>query len=359
MPELDTLRGFAILLAFLYHGLFWTLPQDRLTPSATQFSSLFRGGWIGVQLFFVLSGFLITSGLLDAAGKPRYFRTFYFRRALRILPVFLLLVALLIATGMIGWKFALASIAFTANLSPLLGIAMQYPPLWSLAVEEHFYAFWPLIVHRLAPRTIAIASGALFLASPAIRGFAFAGGFTHNMAFYTWFNIDGLALGALLAVLARTISRRAFTITGAISLLCGIGGAAALIALGQWSRTSLGGSAFLLTALYSIFGGLLALSLIVGSSPRHALVRIPVLQRLGAISYGLYLVHVFCFTTFDRVAGVPSAMTTRFVLLRFALAGGAAIVLASLSRTYFENYFLAMKNRERALLDGALDHQVA
>src|SRR4051812_24673193 len=119
MPELDTLRGVAILLVVLYHGLFWSLQDDRLTSSARQIGLLFRGGWCGVQLFFVLSGFLITGILIDAKGRPHYFRTFYLRRALRILPALFLFIAILIVTRAVTWTFALLSIAFLANVAPL------------------------------------------------------------------------------------------------------------------------------------------------------------------------------------------------------------------------------------------------
>jgi peptidoglycan/LPS O-acetylase OafA/YrhL len=202
---------------------------------------------------------------------------------------------------------------------------------------------------------VAVASSALFVAAPLVRGFAFTNGLAGGLPFYTWFNIDGLAIGALLAVLARTISRRAFARTGMIMLAAGLAGGAAMFILGQWSRKSPGGAAFQSTALYAIFAGTLTLSLIIGSSPRRALVRIPLLQSLGYISYGLYLVHYLCFTTFDRLADKGNVMSLGFVLVRFTVAGGAAIAFAVLSRIYFENYFLAMKNRKPPLLE----HQIA
>ena len=101
-------------------------------------------GGVGVNLFFVLSGFLITGILVNSRSNPDYYRRFYTRRALRILPAFYATLLLLMLGGWIGWRFFLASILFLANSANLVGVAIQYGPLWSLAVEEHFYMFWPL-----------------------------------------------------------------------------------------------------------------------------------------------------------------------------------------------------------------------
>lgn len=88
MPELDSLRGVAILLVVFYYGFFWSNGLAGLSGAAKLFVSLTRFGWLGVNLFFVLSGFLITGILIDSRAKKHYFRRFYVRRALRILPAF-------------------------------------------------------------------------------------------------------------------------------------------------------------------------------------------------------------------------------------------------------------------------------
>ena len=88
MPELDSVRGVAILAVVFYHGFFWSNNLAGLSGVARHFVSLTRFGWLGVHLFFVLSGFLITGILEDSKSAPRYFKRFYWRRALRILPAF-------------------------------------------------------------------------------------------------------------------------------------------------------------------------------------------------------------------------------------------------------------------------------
>ncbi len=345
MPELDTLRGVAILLAFTYHGMYWTVPQDKLTSSARFVSSAFRGGWSGVQLFFVLSGFLITGILFDSIGQTRYFRTFYWRRALRILPAFTLTIALLVILGLVSWKFTLLSVVFLANVSPLMGVPMQYPVLWSLAVEEHFYALWPAIVYRISARTVAIISATLIIVQPLFRGLAFSGGYSEGLSFYTWFNLDGLALGALLAFLGRTASRKTFRSVGIVASTLGVSATITLTLNHLWSRTTLWGAAFQSTVIYLMFGGLLVSFLVVGSSSRREIVNVRILQWFGYISYGLYLIHLLCFDLYDRLNHWGTPHDVASISVRFAVAGGISIAAAALSRTLFENRFLALKDR--------------
>jgi peptidoglycan/LPS O-acetylase OafA/YrhL len=349
MPELDTLRGLAVLLVFLYHGLFWSLPPAAMTANARTLTALFRYGWSGVQLFFVLSGFLITGILIQSKDAERYYRTFYVRRALRILPAFLLLVATLLVTRAITWRYALVSTAFVANLSPLFGVPMGYPPLWSLAVEEQFYAVWPAAVRRISIRLVAITAAVVFLASPALRAWAFSHGRGGEIYYYSWFNLDGLALGAILAVIARG-SRRMFARTAAACVVLGflIAVASAIAHADVTTRLTLAGAVFQSTLLYLIYGTVVALALLAGSSRGRGFVSVAPLRWLGYISYGLYLVHVACFGLFDRITGAMNVAHPpygiAFVALRFAIAGSAAIVIATISRRYYEEFFLSMKD---------------
>jgi peptidoglycan/LPS O-acetylase OafA/YrhL len=241
------------------------------------------------------------------------------------------------------------STAFAANLSPLFGIAMEYPPLWSLAVEEHFYTVWPALVRRLTTRTIALTAVALVLASPAIRAWAFSHHYRSGIYFYSWFNIDGLATGALLAVLARHGRRVVWTATIAfVAVAVVLLTAAFMVHADITTRETLAGAALQSTILYLSYGALVSLVLLAGSSRLRGFVRIALLQWLGYISYGLYLVHVACFGLFDQiksrigVAGPPYGVG--FVLLRFAVGGGIAIGIAALSRRYYEGYFLSLKS---------------
>jgi len=176
MPELDTLRGVAILAVVFYHG-FSQCDTTGLPGIVRAFFAASRFGWLGVNLFFVLSGFLITGILLDSKGTPRYYKSFYVRRALRILPAYLLLLLLLlllprigVVDGRISWSFVGLSLIYLSNVTNFFGVAMQYGPLWSLAVEEQFYLLWPAAVRNLSRRALAFCAVAVFLGCPFFAG---------------------------------------------------------------------------------------------------------------------------------------------------------------------------------------------
>src|SRR5277367_2162254 len=104
MPELDTVRGIAILMVFLFHSFEDFTPSGLSVPGWERLLlSAASLGWTGVNLFFVLSGFLITGILMDSANRPRYYSRFYSRRALRILPAYYLLIAVLVLLGRLGF----------------------------------------------------------------------------------------------------------------------------------------------------------------------------------------------------------------------------------------------------------------
>jgi peptidoglycan/LPS O-acetylase OafA/YrhL len=154
MPELDTIRGIAVLLVVFFHGFGFRYGLQGLSGFPKLFVAATLPGWMGVNLFFVLSGFLITGILLDTKSRADYYRRFYVRRALRILPLYyavLLLLAILTRTGWVNrqasWAYLSLSFFYLSNVTELFGVLSQYTVLWSLAVEEHFYLLWPAAVH--------------------------------------------------------------------------------------------------------------------------------------------------------------------------------------------------------------------
>src|SRR2546430_922861 len=203
MPELDSVRGIAILAVVFYHGFFWSNNLAGLSGVARHFVSLTRFGWLGVQLFFVLSGFLITGILEDAKSAPRYFKRFYWRRALRILPAFYGTLLLLYFLPGQNKSYLLLSFVYLSNLAPILHIRDTYPMLWSLAAEEHFYFVWPLLVWFLSRRLLLLVASLLFLLSPMLRALAFHDPLPQGFSGFTWLVSDGFASGAILALLIR------------------------------------------------------------------------------------------------------------------------------------------------------------
>ena len=169
MPELDSLRGVAILAVVFYHGLYWSAVDVPLRGLASWLRLLSRAGWTGVNLFFVLSGFLITGILLDTRDRPDFYRRFYARRALRILPACYATLAILWVAGISTPAFVGLGCVFLSNVSPLLGVPMSYGPLWSLSVEEHFYLLWPTLVRRLGMRLISAAAALIIVLEPLAR----------------------------------------------------------------------------------------------------------------------------------------------------------------------------------------------
>src|SRR5579863_5611373 len=202
MPELDLLRGLAILLVLFHHGFYWS----GVTGSGTvtnAFIAITRKGWLGVNLFFVLSGFLITGILVDSRCKEGYFRKFYARRALRILPAYYGTLLVLLVTGLKPLSFLVLSVFYLSNVTPLFGVAQSYPVLWSLAVEEHFYLLWPTIVRRFSVRRVEQIAIAVVCIVPALRLASFLLNWRTGLRNYTWLVADGLAMGAWLAIRVR------------------------------------------------------------------------------------------------------------------------------------------------------------
>ena len=342
MPELDSVRGIAVLMVLFLHGVAWPLNAALSRPGKWLLSISQHGG-AGVNLFFVLSGFLITGILLDGKSKTDYYRRFYTRRALRILPALCATLLVLFIGGWINWRFALVSLAFLANTAPLLGVPLQYGPLWSLAVEEHFYMLWPALVRRFSSTWQVILLVSIILFSPVLRAIAFAhlrepyGG----RPLYTWFNLDGLALGAILAIWLRHPSFRRVHLSRVALPIFMTG-----VALYAWSVGRPQASAtFADTACAIASVGFLSCMLLVGTSKWSALVDIPILKFLGVISYGLYLIHVLAFRVTEILLShfpmlVAAEKPTLAMLLRFVGGSSLAIAAAFTSRRFLEEHFL-------------------
>lgn len=350
MPELDTLRGIAVLSVLLLHGFYWQYGNLSFTPAAKAFMALTQPGWLGVNLFFVLSGFLITGILLDSKDRPNYYRRFYTRRALRILPPYYALLVLLLVLRSSSLAFVGLSFVYLANMTTFFGVACDYGPLWSLAVEEHFYILWPAVVRRVTMRRLAWISASIVVLVPILRAIAFSLG-KGGLDWYTWFVADGLAAGSLLAILLRTpvtrpqVRKLCWLLLGSSLLVTAVGQP-----FGIAARNRLLGAGLQWTVINVFFAGFLLLFLLAGSSTARRYVNFSALRFLGYISYGLYLDHLLAFRIYDRICRhylpqfIPSSGHFGLVLLRFALAGGGAIAAAYLSRRFFEERFLRLKD---------------
>jgi peptidoglycan/LPS O-acetylase OafA/YrhL len=323
LPELDGLRGLAILWVVLYHC------HPRLEGTWIYYASLW--GWAGVVLFFALSGFLITSILLTTRDKPRYFHNFHARRALRIWPVYILVlvVVYLNAPWFIGpsvWdaiKTApwLAYIFFVQNLFHLvLPPALQ--PTWALAIEEQYYFVWAPAARWLRrPWMLGAALGCMLVTSPLLR----SGHHAWLTPTHTLIHLDGIALGSLIALGMHTLrlSQRTWLWMGLGSIVAGF-----------WATATIaGGTAYLDSALAVGFAGMV-LALIASANSRnpiHAALRSGPLAFYGRISYGLYMIHISIFIYFGwfdlRMDRYGIAGNLAVVAFRLVASSAAAAVL--------------------------------
>ncbi|MGB7599831.1 MAG: acyltransferase [Candidatus Sulfotelmatobacter sp.] len=356
MPELDSVRGVAVLMVLFYHGFATRQDPDAFTGLAKLFVRSLSLGWTGVNLFFALSGFLITGILLDSKDHPQYYRRFYLRRALRILPAYYALLVLLAWLGRFGMQGENISFAFLglsaiylANVTVFFGVPMQFPVLWSLAVEEHFYLIWPTAVRNMSRRAIGIVAVVIAVASTLARVIAWSMG-RDFFAHYTWMVADGLALGSLLAVLMRgPLGTR----KGLLWILLSVSAAGlAPVLVDFLIHRPLAGGSLHITAVNLLSMAAIAGSLLLGTSAWRGLVQHRILTFFGEISYGLYLIHMLVFNLFDNLQHqffprVPSFKGHFDVMtVRFLISGSIAILLALLSRRYFEQRFLRLKDRD-------------
>ncbi len=347
MSGLDALRGIAVLSVFFRHAFSNVITPD-LPPGLRLLLTTFRFGWLGVDLFFVLSGFLITGILLDTRHRPDYYRNFYTRRALRILPLYLAVLVLIRLTLHVRWSYLAFCLFFLANLVEDRGYVI-YNPLWSLAVEEQFYLLWPTLVRRLHLRTLTTLCLVSIVLSPILRYLA-----TFlplgNPYDATWLITDALSLGALLAIFLRSRHATHRNTTRLATLLLTLAVALGIVAipLHLFSRTTRGGTALQTEPFLFFFGFLLLAALHLGDNSTLLRLTLP-LRFYGYIAYGLYLLHQLGFMACDTLLfhyhRLPPQPTAEFLLLRCGIVFTASTLVCLASRRYFEDFFLRFKDR--------------
>jgi peptidoglycan/LPS O-acetylase OafA/YrhL len=368
IPELDGLRGLAILMVVLGH---YVGSADRGTFGfwVHCFLGGFNAGWSGVDLFFVLSGFLIGGILLGARDAPHYFRTFYMRRVCRILPIYylwILVYALLVVNA--PWLppgpyqvaprdllqvpiqlFFLRNI-FIGNM-PLFALSW-FLVTWSLSVEEQFYLVAPPVIRSLSIRHLVIALAGTVTCAPLLRlaliHYRFSRGL--SMAYIlTPCRADALAWGILLAIAWRSQDFRAYLETHRaqlrfILLFLFIG----VFVLIPWFARPFGLVTLTigLSWLAVFYSCLLLVTLSQTQSWIAGVTRWQSLRELGKISYCVYLLHF----AFNRLAhrillhDDPEIYNLNGVMVSL-LALWLTLAVASLSWRYFEKPLLRLGHR--------------
>jgi peptidoglycan/LPS O-acetylase OafA/YrhL len=294
---LDGIRGFALLMVFAYHALTNTI--QPVSPASRLLHRAVMTGWIGVDLFFVLSGFLITTILMDARPAENYFKVFYIRRGLRIFPLYY---AVLIATVLAQHSHIQYKIQFFfwLNLSNLtvithLGTIGPLQHFWSLAIEEQFYLVWPSAVRWIRTRMLAYLCAAIILGLFIVRNLppilALDVRWPELIYRFTLFRVDTLCAGALLAILAKywpNLSRY----RGKMRILCVCAGCVFLAVGFGREHSAPSVSRFGYTALVVCFTSLVALALYPGSIIARIFSN-AFLRKTGKYSYCFYLLHPF------------------------------------------------------------------
>ena len=366
IPELDGVRGIAILLIIVVHFGDYTQTNQNVSEQAVR--AVMGFGWTGVDLFFVLSGCLITGILLDAKSSPTYFRSFYARRALRILPLYYAAVALFFffalplahalhrglgihSSEQTWFWFYLANWRIGFNeyaVEPL-------SHFWSLAIEEQFYLVWPVVVLlvselRLVYVCAGVIAGALVLRSlPPML--ALHAQYPELLYSLTPFRIDALAFGALVTLVARRETwRQRAQLWLPAAFVAGIAAIASVMIAARSVRpfsTPMGRFGFSAVDLTCACIVYYALTKTASPDPITRLLRTAPLRSLGKYSYAIYVIHwpISLYLTdlfqarFQRVGALPAAF--------LCIAAGLIIsyFLALISWNLFEKHFLQLQKR--------------
>jgi len=355
LPALDGLRGIAVSLVVVSHFPTVVSPDPAfvdVTPWVLVNQALSRG-FLGVDLFFVISGFLITSLLLKPVDSsvPHRLRSFYARRALRLLPALLVLLA---ASSIIAawenfpsdkqWRSTWRALLFVSNIDPegvFLRTQADIGHLWSLAVEEQFYLVWPLVVLVLGLRRArpAVQINVAIVAIIAVTIHRFSmwnGGLEWLFAYQrTDTRIDTILMGCLAAFVYRTGRPGQKTVATS----------AAVAAVAIWPLAHAYAnvrSDFLYIGGFTLIAGMFALVVLWCAGDSASDVRILTsgpLPAIGKVSYGLYLYHLLVFRVFERHVTFGSDWT------RIGLAIAVSAVVSVLSWTFVEQPFLRLKDQ--------------
>jgi peptidoglycan/LPS O-acetylase OafA/YrhL len=314
--RLDGLRGVAILLVIYSHGGL-RFPTDG--PFGALYLASVKMGWSGVDLFFVLSGFLITGILVRTRDAPRFFHTFYARRTLRIFPVYYAWLAFILLAAPAMHAFARFDFSggvdfsalwywtYTSNVGFVFAGGFPHTLLaltWSLAIEEQFYLLWPLAVKRLGESGLWRACIACIVLAPLLRGaWLWLGGIPLGAFVLTPCRMDCLAVGAAIAIMAQKPAGIARLQAWAPRVLAATG--VLVVALVAWRSIGTGAAdpldslvfdPYMQGVGYSLLAFFFGSVVVLAAFPRGrgtGWLELGILRTFGKYSYAIYLTHTF------------------------------------------------------------------
>lgn len=350
-PQLDGLRAIAVLLVILHHC--WDKTINL--PGWAVISWITDKGWVGVDLFFALSGFLIGRILLVNVGKPNYFRSFYIRRVFRIFPLYYLCLTVLLGIMIFSigiwpgrpiseelanperiWVNYLYLTNFTAAF---LGMNWAvYSLTWTLAIEEQFYLFFPAIVSWFSGKKFLVALFAMVVVSIFFRTIG-QSWFPDSLGFaqaFTLCRLDSFAFGALAAYIGLQkwqLSRKSLLATiWVIGLICTI------LILDSFSRTDIEMRAFGYTYLAAFFSFTVLLCTVPEQTNNpFKVLEWNILRRIGELSYGMYLYHVLVRGVLE-ILNLEKSINSPLVVSMIITVSTVAItfIVSRLSHQWFE-----------------------
>jgi peptidoglycan/LPS O-acetylase OafA/YrhL len=364
IPALDGLRGVAILVVMVFHFCQRFPQRPRGDAGAALFFEVAAIGWCGVDLFFVLSGFLITGILWDTRQGSHYFRSFYARRFLRIFPLYYAVVLVMVLLPSFLAPPQAAVIApvrhhqpwyWTYTTNVLLAVHGRYTvmpraaqPMWSLAVEEQFYLLWPLVVWRLKRTTLMRVCVVSMLASLAFRVLGASYGVSRTITYASLpARADVLLAGAFVALWLRgpidwSRALRTARIVAAMA-------AGSLVAIAVVRGDLRPEAPVVYTAGFTAFAILFAACVALAARPgRRGMLAGPILGLAGTYSYAMYLFHVPVDEVLHR-SGATAALAARLpgpvwlALAQIAVGGLVTTALAVASWHLYEKHFLRLK----------------
>ncbi len=342
IANLDGLRAIAALFVLLIHGSY----------------GYFAGGWIGVDLFFVLSGFLITLLLENEYVNNQHISIskFYIRRILRLLPALIFCIVLANVLNLFStdhsnrnhWISSLAALFYFTNILNI-SVLGNLSHLWSLSVEEHFYLFWPLLMTILFVRTskkiqIRLLFSVILIITIikiilSYNDFIYIKNiFVIDIYRFTFFRMDCLLTGALIGLMYPSLNKISVGFSNKkysyLLLFMGFTFTYFLFTLSENSLFYKSGGFFIVNVLCAI------LVFIATKIPNHSLLSNKLLSWLGVRSYGIYIYHFPIFLLYE-VLRVPSNISN-YLLVSF-LRFSTTILIAAISYTYIEKPFLNLK----------------
>jgi peptidoglycan/LPS O-acetylase OafA/YrhL len=343
IPAIDGLRGLAIIGVLLFH---LGIPKCSL-------------GWTGVELFFVISGFLITRILLNTCEDRDYFKRFYVRRALRIFPIYYLVVITYTAAAVFSTSVE------ALRMLPMYYVYLQTIPqlrsqftvvamlghTWTLAIEEQFYFIWPLVIFLVKGRKLLVVITVMIFAAMGLRLLSLR--FANPFLVDGWIGvqIDTLAAGAMVAYTSRIYDRQTMQRYLTVAFLGGVASLLLLVSIVGtsvfwtpkiWGRSWYG--PLLISVLACTFAGIVGLAAIGHRWTRWLEFRS--LMRWGKISYGIYLFHPFVFLFVDIVVRhtvhAQSHLASRSIML---VKLSLTYLVGSVSWKLIESPILQLKGR--------------